>query len=385
MRSQRLASIILFALIGLSAGCAPVPRWSAPSRSTVGRVTVLSDDGPHLTRRVAHEARDFLTRMEDWIGAPAGVGEFEVYLFAGYSDFQRTMRAKGEGITYFGIGSPVVALPVWPLEMKGRRGPFVRAVLEAVGADWVHRLRHELVHVYFRAADGLDRDWLWEGVADYFSHAGASRGMKAQRFLTLRRAYEEERLRPLEELRRVSINAGRSDAQLLYAEAWSVVYTAMNLCGSEVRARFTRYLRGGAKGPVLAAIGLSDQELDRRRFAFIRDYRCFIEAAGAGETKLRDGDCLVGVNRKTVTAIRNRGELGSALNFLLRPLCPAGRNVGAKSINCLVERGRQLRLIQMSPAAFGSVPWRLTARPAAPSPKKESRPRAILVSPRRRR
>jgi hypothetical protein len=344
------------------------PRWRAPLRLKTERIQLRSDASKEIAGEVLKEADEFLSEIEDWLET-GDDKTVHIYLFKSYKKFQKTMHAKGEGITYYGCSEPVVAIPHWPMELDDYSGSFVASILETVGSDWRFRLRHELIHVVFREAEGLDRDWLWEGAADYFAHGGhLGDGMKAQRFLSLKKAFLKGQLHSFTRLRTLPINASRGEADLLYAEAWSVIYTLMNLCGPGMRSRIGEWLRAGAPGTLEEALEGSDwtvAKLDQARLSFINQFQCFIEARplhpghSAYEMGMREGDCLLQVEGLAVYRIDNRKDLGMYLSFLFH-LPMSLEKLGF--VRCLVLRGEQIRALALPAGVLKSIRWRLTAR-----------------------
>ncbi|MDF1666861.1 MAG: hypothetical protein P1V97_34245 [Planctomycetota bacterium] len=321
-----------------------------------------------MSHEVLQEATKFLNGVESWLEKD-DKQLVQIYLFKSYKDFQKTMKAKGEGITYYGCCQPVVAIPHWPMEFEDKPDHFVTSVLETVGSDWRFRLRHELIHVVFRDATGLQRDWLWEGVADYFAHGGhLGDGMKAQRFLSLKKAMSDEKLHSFNELRQLRINASRDEADLLYAEAWSVIYTLMNLCGIEVREKMGLWLRDGAPGTLedaLKGTGWTVAKVDALRYGFIVNFRCLIEAGEmarsnvAYESGLRDGDCILQLEGFPIQRISDRKDLGMYLSYLFHPPSSLERYGYAR---CLIQRNQRLLVLTLPTEVLKTIPWRLTAR-----------------------
>lgn len=332
-----------------------------------------------MSREVLQEATSFLNGVENWLDKDDDQ-LVQIYLFKSYKNFQKTMHAKGEGITYYGCCQPVVAIPHWPMEFEDKPDHFVTSVLETVGSDWRFRLRHELIHVVFRDATGLQRDWLWEGVADYFAHGGhEGDGMKAQRFLSLKKALSEEKLHSFEELRKLRINASRDEADLLYAEAWSVVYTLMNLCGVELREKMAVWLREGAPGKLEDALKGTNwtlEKVDALRLGFIINFRCLIEAGDlqnsrvAYEAGLRGGDCILQLEGFPIQNIADRKDLGIYLSYLFQPPSALERYGYAR---CLVQREGRLVMVTLPTETLKVVPWRLTARLNLNFPKRRPR------------
>lgn len=321
-----------------------------------------------MSHEVLQEATSFLKGVEGWLDKD-DKQLVQIYLFKSYKHFQKTMKAKGEGITYYGCCQPVVAIPHWPMEFEDKPDHFVTSVLETVGSDWRFRLRHELIHVVFRDASGLHRDWLWEGVADYFAHEGhLGDGMKAQRFLSLKKAMADEKLHSFDELRQLRINASREEADLLYAEAWSVIYTLMNLCGVEVREKMGLWLKDGAPGTLEDALdgtGWTVAKVDALRYGFIVNFRCLIEAgdlAGldvAYESGLRESDCILQLEGFPIQRISDRKDLGMYLSYLYHPPSSLERYGYAR---CLIQRKGRLVVVTLPTELLKTIPWRLTAR-----------------------
>lgn len=359
----------LFAVLILSSCCQLPPAWRAPTTLVVGRLQIQTDEDPKLAWEVAQEAEAFLSRLEPWLGK-TDQEPIELRFFRSYDDFQERMKAHGEGITYYGCCKPLVGLPRWPLELEDLDPDFMEQVLDSVGSDWRFRLRHELVHVIFRRAEGLERDWLWEGVADYFAHEGQlGGGMKAGRFLSLKQ--RERELHSLDELRSFSINASRRQAELLYAEAWSVVYTLMNECGLKLRDEFIAWLKAGAPGEleaVLARAGCTVAQVDERRWAFIARFECFLEATevppggSAWQAGLCKGDRLIQLHHLPVNTISSRQSLSLALNYVFDP---PEDFVAGEGIPCLVMRPQGFAKVALTRGGLSSVRWQLTARPVS--------------------
>ena len=380
-KAKRLVS--LFTLISLailnSACCSAVPKWNAPTKLETERFRIVSDDTKNMSQEVLDEATSFLEGVEGWLDKEDDQ-LVQIYLFKSYKNFQKTMNAKGEGITYYGCCEPVVAIPHWPMEFENKPDQFVTSILETVGSDWRFRLRHELIHVVFRDAKGLQRDWLWEGVADYFAHGGhLGDGMKAQRFLSLKKARSDSKLHSLKELRELRINASRDEADLLYAEAWSVIYTLMNLCGVEVREKMGLWLKEGAPGKLEDALEGSSwtiNKVDAVRIGFIDNFRCLIEAHEiirsdvAYEFGLRDGDCLLQLEGFPIQRISDRKDLGMYLSYLYHPPSSLLRYGYAR---CLIQRKDRMVVVSLPTMLLKSIPWRLTARLERKFPRRRMR------------
>jgi hypothetical protein len=366
-----IATFLGLLILG-NACCVTVPKWDAPHKIQSKRVHITSDENPQITREVLQEAEHFLHEIESWLGKTDS-NPTQVYLFKSYKNFQSVMKAKGEGITYYGCCEPVVAIPRWPMELEDMPGSFVARILKTVGSDWRFRLRHELIHVVFRNSEGLSRDWLWEGVADYFAHGGhLGGGMKAQRFLSLKRALHKNKLHTFDRLRSLRINASRDEADLLYAEAWSVIYTIMNLSGPRSRMVFRRWLKNGAPGDiedVLESINLTAAQLDAKRLDFIDGFHCLIEAQTvkpgdvAYDLGLRPGDCLLQLEGFPLQKIDDRRDLGMYLSYLFQP--PASL-IRSGRLQCLLLRDNETMVsLSLSTRLLKYIDWRLTVRSCA--------------------
>lgn len=422
---RALPSLLLLALFAPAlVGCHSLPEWGGPHHVRDGRITVISDVSPQLAREVHAEARSFLTDLDRWLGGEPDREPLTIYLFSSYDEFQKVMRARGEGITYYGGQQPLVGVPLWPLELDERsHARFLCRVVSIVGADWRHRLRHELVHVRFRKAEGLDRDWLWEGIADTLAHGGPSltggcppsdelasddapgadadpgrviaraahagaspalagrrsrevggRGLKSQRFLTLKAAWREGRLRSFRDLRRMTINAARPDAELLYAEAWSLVYTLLRGGSTALAQDLRAWLRAGAPGSIetiLARHRVATEEVDRRRRELIAGGRCLIELGPVHENSLlwnlglREGDEILQLGHHGIGTIQSKRQLGTSLSLLLHP---PRRHGEVGPLRCVFRSSRGLQTIGLPAPVVTALDWRLAVRRVTPDP-----------------
>lgn len=366
-------------LTGLSSGlsgCSSAPKWSAPIVLHASHLIVKTDENHKLGHEVLRESQAFRTELNEWLGKN-DTERLTVCMFRDYLNFKDVMSAKGEGITYFGYGEPVVGLPRWPLKLKPHHcSCYVSEVLSSVGADWRFRLRHELVHVAFRNAHGLDRDWLWEGLADYFAHGGLrGDGIKAQRFLTLRQAANQGQLHSFNQLRKMHVNAGVSNADLRYSESWSFVYSLLNHHGPELRQRVFQWLKRGAPGKidsVFKEAGVSISDIDQVRRNFIENYACYLalEKPPIKETEenlwshapddFQSGDVLLKIWERELGPIESDDQLANSLAYLHFIKNQARPDL---AILCEYSRRGDLARKALRQSEFKNWNWQLTVRP----------------------
>jgi hypothetical protein len=363
-RLRQLSSLVLLAFVG----CSSYPRWQAPRRVEAAGFRLHTDVEASVVAQVIAESERFRAKLERWSGF-RDRGSLALYLFSSYDEFQRVTKARGEGITFYGSGGALVALPLWPLEREFNGSErFVASVVEAVGADWRHRLRHELTHVHYRDSDSIEGDWLWEGLADYLAHDGREGGLKAQRLLSLKEARRQGRLRSFSELRGMSVNAGCVDAELRYAEAWSYVYTLLDLCGPSIRGAVRSWLSEGATSALeelLAEHRLTLPELERRRLCFIDATSCWLTLARPLDDPsvgLAVGDRLLRLDSQIAGVIHRKGKLGLILSWIYGHGQPP---TAEPDLSLLVARGPALFQVRVARSALSASSWRLEARPRA--------------------
>lgn len=356
----------------LLTGCAGISVetlvWEPPTRIERGRVALRSDVAPALAAEVAEEAEAFLARLESWSGRAESEG-VQVYLFKSYVDFQARMKSQGEGVTYLSADPPLIGLPLWPFASTQEVSTiYAKAVTRAVGSDWRYRLRHELVHVFFREAEGLERDWLWEGIADYLANDGdRGDGLKAQRFLVLQRALADDRLTPLERLRSSRVNASQPSAELLYADSWSLVYALLKLTEPAVQRAALAWFKDGAPGgldDVLTPFDLDLAAIDRLRRRWIGEAFCFLEAEAAAAERnplLREGDVLLAANAIALGPIFHKADLRLRL---FRLLTLGSVATARRPLRLYILRAGRPAVLSSGVGRFSGLHWRLTVRRA---------------------
>jgi tetratricopeptide (TPR) repeat protein len=143
----------------------------------------------------------------------------------------------------------------------------VRGV-EAMNAELVRVLRHELAHSFLAARAGADcPTWLQEGLAQWLEGGDPARG--DARLASEARA---GRLRPLNELEAPFSTLNEADAQVAYAQSLSLVAHLLRLGGEGGVRSFVGALGTGHSLPeaLSAAYGLDDRGLQRSWEAHLR-------------------------------------------------------------------------------------------------------------------
>jgi tetratricopeptide (TPR) repeat protein len=199
----RLAGLLLAPLLSAAAS-----QWIS-LRS--GSITVLTDAGERQGRQCLARLEELRDSLGQQWGQPLAV---RVLLFRRDGDFAE-LRGEGPAGGFFQSGPErdYIALP-------------------ASSAGWQRILSHEYVHLLLHHSTGPLPKWLEEGLAEFYSTAGVSRGKLrigvpvAEHLAALRRRRLLEAGEFLEASREFAHGRGEP-AALFYPQSWALVHMLM--------------------------------------------------------------------------------------------------------------------------------------------------------------